>query len=142
MPIHPWFIDGIGFLNFVKSVKAAGHDRLFPELKFSEKEGYGKPVGRWFYKYRQQVGIKPDPQGRLKDFHSLRKNFVTHLVRKGIPWNIRLCVEGHSGPQDETATYFEGYRPGQMLAEVIEKVTFHQDLELDCLKVNRWVRGG
>ena len=70
-------------------------------------------------------------------------NRDTGLKANGVilHWDIRLKVSGHAGRKDETPTYFEGYRPAQMLDEVVSKVTFHQDLELGHLKENRWNEG-
>ena len=38
-PIHPFLLDELNFLAYVKKIKKQGHDRLFPELN-KGRDGY------------------------------------------------------------------------------------------------------
>lgn len=75
-PVHPKLVE-LGFLDFVKSIKEEGHIRLFPELTFAAKGGYGTRVSRWYNEefLRPKVGIK----NANKVFHSFR-----HTVLNGL----------------------------------------------------------
>ncbi len=39
VPLHPRLIE-LGLLEYVNALKAAGYDRLFPELKHNKIKGY------------------------------------------------------------------------------------------------------
>lgn len=47
IPVHHRLIE-LGFLDYVRALRLAGHNRLFPELKFDRNKGYGKAAGSWF----------------------------------------------------------------------------------------------
>ena len=75
-PIHAQLID-LGLLTFCDSVRAAGHPRLFPELPYSKKGGYGTRASRWYMEefLRPKVGIT----NPAKVFHSFRHTVITEL---------------------------------------------------------------
>lgn len=71
IPIHPRLIE-LGFLLYLDDVRAAGFDRVFPGLRYTEAAGYGDTVSDQFAGYlRKKVGIT-DPN---KVFHSFRHYF-------------------------------------------------------------------
>lgn len=76
-PIHPKLVE-LGFLYFVESMKKDGQERLFPELRYSEKGGYGTRASRWFMGefLRPKVGIT-NPS---KVFHCFRNTVITGLT--------------------------------------------------------------
>lgn len=75
-PIHPKLIE-LGLLAFRDSVRAEKHQRLFPELPYSTKGGYGTRASRWYMEefLRPKVGIT-NPS---KVFHSFRHTVITEL---------------------------------------------------------------
>lgn len=75
VPIHSELIR-LGFLKYVKTIKEAGSDSLWPFLPLRE----GKPsdlFGRWFKDHRNALGLT----GTRPDFHCFRHT-VRPLMRK------------------------------------------------------------
>ncbi len=78
IPIHKKLIE-LGLLDYVARLKAAGNDRLFPELT-KQRDGYSARVSKWFAKYRQRCGI--EGTNYRKCFHSFRHTFKGWLQRR------------------------------------------------------------
>ncbi|MCK1491305.1 site-specific integrase [Bradyrhizobium sp. 180] len=56
VPVHPE-LQRIGFLDYVKEMKAAKSQRLFPELKPGKQTGYlSDPFSKWFNDKRRFLG--------------------------------------------------------------------------------------
>ncbi|HDG9807408.1 TPA: site-specific integrase [Raoultella planticola] len=74
VPIHPRLIE-LGLLEYVDALKAAGYDRLFPELKHNKIKGYRAAASKWFNEkyFGQTLGF---PRDGKKTFHSLRHTFI------------------------------------------------------------------
>jgi integrase len=75
-PVHPKLLE-LGLREFVAAMRAAKSERLFPELPYAQKGGYGVRVSRWYNEefLRPQVGIT-NPS---KVFHSFRHTVITAL---------------------------------------------------------------
>ncbi|TKI03798.1 site-specific integrase [Martelella alba] len=74
VPIHPRLIK-LGLLKYVDALKAAGYDRLFPELKHNKIKGYRAGASKWFNEnyFGRVLGF---PRDNKKTFHSLRHTFI------------------------------------------------------------------
>ena len=74
VPIHPRLIE-LGLLEYVDALKAAGYDRLFPELKHNKIKGYRAAASKWFNEnyFGKVLGF---PRDGKKTFHSLRHTFI------------------------------------------------------------------
>ena len=88
-PIHP-IVIGAGFLEFVAARKAAGDDRLFPELQFSELHGYGGKFSKWFGLHLTAIGLSD----RTLVFHSLRHLFREQARNVGLTEEIADAIGG------------------------------------------------
>lgn len=75
------------------ALKAAGYDRLFPELKPHKTKGYGRPVSAWFNESLLAGRLKLE-RDRSKSFHSFRHSVSTLLKEKGVSSN---CVGSYLG---------------------------------------------
>lgn len=77
VPIHPRLIE-LGLLEYVDALKAAGYDRLFPELKHNKIKGYRAGASKWFNEnyFGKVLGF---PRDGKKTFHSLRHTFINAL---------------------------------------------------------------
>lgn len=136
IPIHPFLLNDLNFLSYVKRLKAKGKQRLFPELK-KGRDGYGRNVSHWFNKiYKQKCGIV-SPDGRKRDFHSFRATFITRLAHQKADNRMRLQVEGHADTKDMTSVYAEPFTAKQLLDEIISKLDY--GIDLSHLKNSKYV---
>lgn len=140
IPIHPFLIDQLNLPGYCKLLKKRGETRLLPDLNYSLTEGYARAVSRWFNnEYKGSCGIA-DVDGRKKDFHSFRVNYITDLFHKNLSKDLRLRIAGHSTGSDESSTtYTEDFPPKQFFGAVTTKVDFHKQLDLSLLKNSKWV---
>ena len=113
LPIHPELIR-LGFLDYVRSIRATGHTLLFPELHnvrslsfastfyksvFSKWRHWAFPDGtNWRHRERGAV--------RDKDVHSFRGAAST-LMKGKVPDSIRIDIIGHEGENETMRTYDE-----------------------------------
>ena len=77
VPIHP-VLKELGFLRYVYYQSKMKQHKLFSELKYSQKQGYGTAIQKWFARYLDSIGIK----GKDKVFHSFRHTFETKALEK------------------------------------------------------------
>lgn len=66
-----------GFLGYVEEVRAAGLERLFPNLPNATGLGLGRQLSRQFSSYIKGQGIADPGMG----FHAFRHYLITHLDR-------------------------------------------------------------
>jgi integrase len=75
-------------MQYLESIKQAGHTRLFPQLKSKRNNGYGK----WFGRLVSSLGLT-DPRLVI---HSLRHGGISKLHSAGVPVNIAETLTGHT----------------------------------------------
>ncbi|MFK5949684.1 MAG: site-specific integrase [Methylococcales bacterium] len=73
VPIHKTLIK-LGFIDYINSIKG----RLFPDEPRTEK-GKFDAFQKRYATYRKQVGVIPEHEKQLKDFHSIRHTVRTRL---------------------------------------------------------------
>lgn len=94
IPIHGQ-LQALGILEYVKALRAAKHTRLFPELAYDSRKGYGKAAGKWFNE--RYLGVKLRiPRNGLKTFHSFRHNFATALGALDVATTAKSDLMGHA----------------------------------------------
>ncbi|UPG92836.1 site-specific integrase [Luteibacter aegosomatissinici] len=90
IPIHDRLINA-GFLDYVNQARAAGVQRLFPDLK-PGKQSCSKKMSCWFSVFiRKHCGI----ESKAKTFHSLRHTFATLADRSEIRDEHIMKLLGH-----------------------------------------------
>jgi integrase len=137
-PIHPYLLGELNFLAYVESLRGQGHDRLFSELS-KGRDGYGRAISNWFNgRYKDSCGIV-SPDGRMRDFHSFRASFITHLRHKKVHDRLLKEVVGHSVHIDVTDRYTDPYPMQQLLDEIVSRADFHKLLDLTHLKSSKYV---
>ena len=122
VPIHPKLID-LGLLDYVKIKKGAGAKRLWPNLKYHSKNGYGRQISRWFSGFCDEH-IVDDPK---KVFHSFRHNFTNTLKQMGVQEVTITELTGHENDSITTGRYGKPFEPKPLL-EAIEKLDYGLDL--------------
>jgi hypothetical protein len=73
----------------------------------------------------------------MRDFHSFRATFITHLTHKKVNDRMRLQVEGHAPENDMTSVYNDPFTPKELYDEVISKLDY--GIDLSHLKNSKYV---
>jgi len=123
VPIHSSLIQ-LGFMQYVASIKQAGHTRLFPQLKRKGNNGYGDPVGKWFGRHVTLLGLA-DPRLVI---HSLRHGGITKLHSAGVPVNIAETLTGHSAGNVHEQYVHKELISMRTLQEGLEKLRYEHVL--------------
>jgi integrase len=124
VPIHRSLIQ-LGFLEYVKGIKAAGHVQLFPQLTRANNNP-GDSVGKWFARLKKKQGLN-DPQLTL---YSTRHTGITRLSNIGVPEKIRMMITGHASQGIHGKVYDQRERvPMKLLQEGLEKLRYDEVLQ-------------
>jgi integrase len=119
LPVHSSLIK-LGFMEYVDSIKAAGHTRLFPKLKHGAN-GYSDSVGKFFSRLVTKSGLS-DPALVL---HSLRHGGITKLTSAGVPHNVCEMIAGHSASGVHGQVYVHRDNiPLSLLQDGLEKLRY------------------
>lgn len=102
VPVHPHLIE-LGFLDWVRGQRDAGHDRLFPAAKASAKNGQGNWITKAFGRHLEGVA-KHWPKAK-RGFHSLRKTVIQNLQGSGVASELRAQLVGHELDDEHHTTY-------------------------------------
>jgi integrase len=125
VPIHSALVL-LGFLQYVESIKRAGHVRLFPELTRGAN-GYSDPVGKWFGRLLRSVGIND----RAVVLHSTRHTGISRLTGAGVPQDIREILAGHAAAGVHGQIYVHRDQlPLRLLKENLEKLRYDDVLQV------------
>ena len=83
VPIHSKLIE-LGFLDYVKKVRAGSNKVIFPEWKARGGKA-SMNAGKWFSRYLTSIGIYDDTEGaRITGFHAFRHTFITYAINNKI----------------------------------------------------------
>ncbi len=125
LPLHSSLIQ-LGFLEYVKRIKKAGHPRLFPQLK-KGPNGYGTRVGKAFSILVTKSGLT-DPALVL---HSLRHGGIYKLHAAGAPHNVVEVLAGHtaSGVHGKVYEHRE-LLPMSLLRDGLEKLRYEEVVQV------------
>lgn len=124
VPLHPALVQK-GFLAYVDGIRAAGHERVFPDV-WGNKNGPGDRLSRWFAVYRKNLGIGSMKRGDgkpIKCFHSFRHCFADGLKQAGVDGLIIAQLMGHVDASMSTGRYGKSY-PLATLNEAVCRLSF------------------
>lgn len=89
--------------------------RLLYGLTYTEKEGWGRKLTRWFSNtFLPQIGLKKDD----KSFHSLRHSAITMMRRGGADNPTVRAIVGHEPDGVTEEVYTHGYNLKQLQAGI------------------------
>lgn len=132
VPIHPKILE-IGFMKFVEHQRQQGYERLFPNLFFTKKKGYGQAFSKKFNRKsvkEQFIDLefyKPDAKLR-KDFHSFRHTFTEQLKgREDVPDGALDYINGHMNNSESQKRYGRHQKP--RLLNILNKLDYELDFE-------------
>lgn len=120
VPIHPHLL-ALGFLDYVRALRSAGQERLFPELRYDKRKGYSKDVVKWFNErfLGVQLGMVRDG---TKTLHSLRHNFATELKDPSPTSRIKRQLLGHERGENLADKRYTGEAPRHETLEVVRSI--------------------
>ncbi len=126
VPIHKELIR-MGFLEFVDEQKKGNNKRLFPELKYTEKAGYGDAFSKWYSRFLKKTGVKNEKNA----FHSFRHTF-RHVLRKLECNEETLEAVGGWATGPQTHKKYGGEYPIDLLDKYVQQVEY-EGLDLSHL---------
>lgn len=126
IPLHPELIP-LGFLRYVKNVRAQNYESLFPDAKTAcdgkQSTWFQKPWAR----YLTRIGIK---RSRKECFHSFRHTWAAALRRADVPEEIRRILGGWKTDASAESGYGAEHLP--RLLKYLEKLKY-PSLDLTAL---------
>jgi integrase len=122
VPLRAHLVE-LGLLEYVGHLRAAGHQRLFPELRLDAVKGYGKAATSWFNERYLGNKLGMARNGR-KTFHSLRHQFLTTLDRLGVQETIVAQLAGHERGETMSATRYRKDQDAGPLRPHIDKLVY------------------
>lgn len=122
IPVHAYLLER-GFMEYVNTLRDAGHVRLFPELSFDETKGYGKAAGKWFNERYLGNELRIPRDGR-RTFHSLRHNFATALGAAGLQSTLKSDLMGHSRSKTLAESRYDKGASMTVLADGINGLSY------------------
>lgn len=122
VPIHQTLIR-LGLLKYIATLRKAGHDRLFPELKWDGMKGYSKAAGAWFNERFLGGQLKIERDGK-RTFHSLRHCFITTLERLDTPHRVVDQLVGHVRGKTQSMSRYAKDRNATELQPLINNLVF------------------
>lgn len=116
VPVHPKLIE-LGFMEYVSQQT----NRLFPQLSYHPKDGYGRNLGRWFNEslLRKQLSITSPSLV----FHSIRHTVAQQLRNAQVQEATIKDILGHSQEGVTMQTYAKNLDKRVML-EAVEKLDY------------------
>ena len=117
VPIHSELLK-LGLLDFVATKES--EPRLFMSFTYTESDGFGRNLGRWFNTaLLTGLGIK-EPN---LSYHSLRHTAVTSLRQAGIELALVQDIVGHERNPVNDGYFGDGYTLAQK-QNALEKLEF------------------
>jgi integrase len=125
VPIHKELIKA-GLLRYAETLRAAGHDRLFPDIEASARDGYGKRATVDFTAYRRSVDVGQGEGHRSrKVFHSFRATLAGKFYHHGIDGDLSRRLTGHAAIDVHQGTYLGAASiPIKRAAAALDQISF------------------
>jgi integrase len=125
VPIHKELIKA-GLLQYAETLRAAGHDRLFPDIEAAARDGYGKRATVDFTAYRRSVGVGQSEGHRSRQvFHSFRATLAGKFYHHGIDGDLSRRLTGHAAIDVHQGTYLGAASiPIKRAAEAMDEISF------------------
>jgi integrase len=124
IPIHPILIK-LGFLEYVEKLRKEGKVRLWEQLKWRKKGGYGKDFGKWYQDFNRYYITKD----KKKVFHSFRHNMEDIMKKLRIEEVLRNDILGHANKGEGNARYGKNC-PVLLMREVFDMIDYGIDVEI------------
>jgi integrase len=103
IPLHPEILR-LGFLEYLKKLKALGHTLIFPDL-YSPSSG--QPLGNKFYKMFKPILVRCGLTEEGLALHAIRHLFGALQKKRGTTEEERADLLGHGGGSETSERYCE-----------------------------------
>ncbi|MFO1340607.1 MAG: DUF6538 domain-containing protein [Burkholderiaceae bacterium] len=110
----------LGLLRYLDHVKGRGHVRLFPTLKPDTHGKLSGAHGKFFGRYKTQLGIK----GAQKTLYSLRHGMKDYLEQAETPSKVLKRTLGHTMGDGSVTDGYGSDLPLELVAGYFGKVRF------------------
>lgn len=119
LPLHPKLIE-LGFLKYVQSQQANG--RLFPELSYCPKNGYGRNLGRWFNTVFLRDQLKLHSKEHV--FHSIRHTVAQYLSDKDVQASTIQAILGQA-PKEVLHKHYARKLDKKVMFKALQSLDYH-----------------
>ena len=113
IPVHPKLKE-MGFIDFVKSMRNAKQERLFPKLKYHETKYYRSQISHWFGRYLDKIGLS----NKSYTFHSIRHCCKRFLRDSGVPQEYQNALCGWQGSDTGEIVYGGAFKLENLYKEI------------------------
>jgi integrase len=108
IPLHPDLIR-LGLMERVEALRAAGAERLFPNMRIDSAAGRGNSITKGFGYYLKGLGITPRRAHGIVGIHSLRKTVIQTLQGSSLSAERRRALVGHEAGDPAPDTHATAY---------------------------------
>lgn len=119
IPLHPDLIR-LGLMERVEALRAAGAERLFPNMRIDSAAGRGNSITKGFGYYLKGLGITPRRAHGILGIHSLRKTVIQTLQGSSLPAERRRALVGHEAgdpaPDTHATAYMRAWNANELAA--------------------------
>lgn len=122
VPVHPYLLESLCFNEYLDNQKviASADALLFPNLTYTDGQGYAKNTSVWFNKWKKTW---LPVESHYKNFHSLRHTFIQQAQNQAkMTDRCNQEITGHSvaGVSDIHMIYSGRLKPKAVLKELKE----------------------
>ena len=135
IPLHPELIR-LGFLDYVKMIKALGYKLLFPDL-FSPTNR--SPLGDRFYKLFKPILTAAGVTEKGLGAHAVRHLFGAQLKKKLLSKEDRADLLGHGGDSETSERYCEPHELETLFEFIMKLPVITSELEPHEINLIPWV---
>ncbi|MEZ8794575.1 tyrosine-type recombinase/integrase [Vibrio splendidus] len=119
VPVHNHLIE-MGFLDYVKAVKAKGNTQLFSYIPANQFDDWSKSFCSRMGKFQTSIGMKPKHRPTAYGF---RHTFIDELKQQDVPEHVTAQIVGH-GYNSMTYGRYGKRLPLKQLADVVNQISY------------------
>jgi integrase len=110
----------LGLLDYVEYIRSQRHEMLFPSLKRDFHEKYSGAFGKWFGRYKVELGFK----GPKKTLYSLRHTMKDLMETAKIPSKYLKRIMGHASGDGIVTDGYGSEIPFEVIHEYFSQINF------------------
>ncbi|MCK1616392.1 tyrosine-type recombinase/integrase, partial [Bradyrhizobium sp. 159] len=135
IPLHPELIR-LGFLDYVRKIKALGYKLLFPDLYSPSSRS---PLGNRFYKLFKPILLAAEITEEGLGAHAVRHLFGAQLKKKRLTKEDRADLLGHGGDSETSERYCEPHELETLFEFIMKLEVITGGLKPHAINLIPWV---